>query len=132
MEESKTYFALGRRKTSIAKVWLTPTKDGKFNVNKKSVKDYLCREDLSLRAERPLVLLGLKGQFDVKARCVGGGNSGQADALALAISRALIIFNPDFKPELKSKGLLTRDPREVERKKYGRPKARKRFQFSKR
>ena len=132
MEKEKRFYAIGRRKSAIAKVWLIPDKEGKITVNKKTAAEYFCREDLVLTVERPLNLLGVKEQFAIKASCLGGGISGQADALALGISRALVNYNPEFKPALKNNGLLTRDPREVERKKYGQPKARKRFQFSKR
>jgi len=130
--ETQRFHAIGRRKTSVAKIWLTTKGKGHITINGKGVPQYFSRQDLVLKAEKPLDLLEVKGQFDIKAQCKGGGVAGQADAFALGVARALVAYNPDFKPRLKDKGLLTRDPRQVERKKYGRPKARKRFQFSKR
>ncbi len=130
--EKEGIYGTGRRKTAVAKVWLFPGGEGKEDINGKTVKEYFCRDDLIYKVYKPLELVGLKNQFDIRARLIGGGVNGQADALLLGIARALVAFNPDLKPELKKEGLLTRDPREVERKKYGHPKARKRFQFSKR
>jgi len=101
-------------------------------INNRDLKDYFTTGILQYIALQPLTLLGLQGNYDVKANLDGGGNTGQAEALRLGISRALIEINPEYRPKLKQAGFLTRDPREVERKKPGQPKARKRFQFSKR
>ncbi len=122
---------VGRRKTSVARVYLR-NGNGKVTVGKKAFDvvfpiDFI-REDIL----RPLQLTDTLGKYDVYANVVGGGSSSQAEAIRLGIARALIEINPDFRSTLKTEGLLRRDPRMVERKKYGRPKARKRFQFSKR
>lgn len=129
MEER--YHASGRRKESIAKAWLLPG-EGQIVVNNKPLADYFGRPTAEMVVRQPLVLTGTLGSFDIKAQVLGGGLSGQAGALRLAISKALLEHNPDLRPTLKKAGFLTRDPREVERKKYGRRGARKRFQFSKR
>ncbi len=123
--------ATGRRKEAVARAELRPGK-GTFTVNEKTVKEFLCRDTLVASANRPLAVVDLLGRFDIVCHCNGGGVSGQAGAISLAISRALVQFNPDLRVTLRREGLLTRDPRCVERKKYGRPKARKRFQYSKR
>ncbi|RMF58330.1 MAG: 30S ribosomal protein S9 [Calditrichaeota bacterium] len=127
----EVYSAIGRRKSSVARVRLVPG-SGKITVNKREVLDYFKRETLKMIIEQPFEITETVGKFDVIANINGGGLSGQAEALRLGISRALLTWNPELRPALKSAGFLTRDPREVERKKYGRPKARKRFQFSKR
>lgn len=133
MIDSKTneIVALGRRKRATARVRIKPG-SGAFVVNGQKVADYLCRETLVQMAVQPLEVLGLRESFDIRARCDGGGLMGQADALRLGIARALCENDENVRPKLRSEGLLTRDAREVERKKYGRPGARKRFQFSKR
>ena len=133
MIDSKTneIVALGRRKRATARVRIKPG-SGKFEVNGRSIADYLARETLVQMAVQPLDTLGLRESFDIRARCAGGGLMGQADALRLGIARALCENDENVRPKLHSEGLLTRDAREVERKKYGRPGARKRFQFSKR
>jgi small subunit ribosomal protein S9 len=122
---------VGRRKTSVARVILR-NGAGKITVNgkefEKAFPQILSREDILM----PLKVTDSEGKFDVIANVEGGGTTGQAQAIRLGIARALIENNPDLRPALKKDGLLTRDPRMVERKKYGRPKARKRFQFSKR
>ena len=123
--------ASGRRKEAAAHAQLTPGK-GTFTVNDKSLAEYLCRNTLLKIAQKPLSVVDLLGRFDVVCHCKGGGVSGQAGAISLAISRALVQYNPEYRGVLRKEGLLTRDPRAVERKKYGRPKARKRFQYSKR
>jgi len=105
---------------------------GKFTVNGKPVADYLAREVLVMLANTPFELTGNSGKYDVRALCAGGGLSGQADALRLGIARALVKFNSELRGPLHTAGMMTRDARIVERKKYGRPGARKRFQFSKR
>ncbi len=122
---------VGRRKTSVARVILR-NGPGKITVNGKEFEhvfpQILSREDILM----PLKVTDSEGKFDVLINVNGGGTTGQAQAIRLGIARALIENNPDLRPALKKEGLLTRDPRMVERKKYGRPKARKRFQFSKR
>lgn len=125
------YSALGRRKRSVARVRLVPG-SGKITVNKKEVSDYFKRETLKMIIEQPFEVTETLGKFDVFATIDGGGLAGQAGALRLGISRALLQWNADSRGQLKSAGFLTRDSRKVERKKYGQPKARKNFQFSKR
>ncbi len=126
------YFdAIGRRKDAVARVRLTPG-TGKRTANKRTMKNYLQRETLEMIIEQPLNLVGLSDKVDITVNVDGGGLSGQAGAIRLGISRALVKYNEELKPALKKEGFLTRDPRMVERKKPGRPKARKRFQFSKR
>jgi small subunit ribosomal protein S9 len=131
MTTNDLYAASGRRKNAAAHAKIRPGK-GTFTVNDKPVSDYLCRETLVQRAQKPLTVVDLLGRFDVSCHCSGGGVSGQAGAISLAISRALVQYNPEFRAVLRKEGLMTRDPRSVERKKYGQPKARKRFQYSKR
>lgn len=123
--------AVGRRKTSIARIYVNEGK-GKIRVNNREVKDYFPNEQLLYIIHQPLQLLNLVDKYDIKVNLIGGGIKGQAEALRLAISRALVKINPEHRSALKTNGFLTRDPRQVERKKPGRPKARKRFQFSKR
>ena len=127
----EVYAATGRRKASVARVRITPG-SGKVIVNKREILDYFKREILQLVIEQPLDVTETKGKFDIYANIQGGGLSGQAGALRLGLSRALIKWNPELRSALKAAGFLTRDSREVERKKYGQPKARKNFQFSKR
>jgi len=127
----EVYSATGRRKSSIARVRLVPGK-GEMRINNRDVLDYFKRDTLKMIIDQPFQVTETLGKFDVVARIQGGGLTGQAGALRLGISRALLQFNPELRPELRTAGFLTRDPRRVERKKYGRPKARKRFQFSKR
>ena len=122
---------VGRRKAAVARIYLNEGK-GQITVNKKDYKDYFPEDRLQYVIEQPLKLAEVEGQYDIMANLDGGGYKGQAEALRLAIARALIKIDPEKKTLLKSYGLLTRDPREVERKKPGQPKARKRFQFSKR
>ena len=125
------YYGTGRRKESVARVYLRPG-SGQIKINQRSFEEYFPQATLRLMVERPLDMTEQKGQFDIVANIHGGGLTGQAGALRLGISRALIQFNPELRATLKPDGLLTRDAREVERKKYGQPGARKRFQFSKR
>jgi len=125
------YYATGRRKEAIAKVWIQPG-EGSITVNKRDLGGYFGRKTAEMIVRQPLVLTENLESFDITATVLGGGLSGQAGALRLGISRALLVFNPDLRPILKKAGFLTRDSREVERKKYGRAGARKRFQFSKR
>jgi small subunit ribosomal protein S9 len=125
------YYATGRRKTSVARVWLTPG-EGSVVINKRSIDDYLKRETAKMVIRQPLELTETLGKFDIYVNVRGGGISGQAGAIKHGISRALLAVNPDFRPLLKKSGFLTRDSRVKERKKYGQPGARKRFQYSKR
>ncbi|HNW60522.1 MAG TPA: 30S ribosomal protein S9 [bacterium] len=125
------YNATGRRKNAIARVWLAPG-NGAIEVNEKGLLDYFKRDTLKMIIEQPLEVTGNQGKWDIKAHVEGGGLTGQAGALLLGIARALVKANEDLRPQLRRNGFLTRDPRMVERKKYGRPGARKRFQFSKR
>jgi small subunit ribosomal protein S9 len=123
--------ALGRRKAAIARIYVNDGK-GQITVNHRDVKEYFPFEQLQYIVNQPLVLTQSEGKFDIKITLLGGGIKGQAEAVRLAIARALVKMDPEHKSILKTNKLLTRDPREVERKKPGRPKARKRFQFSKR
>ena len=125
------YKAIGRRKDSVARVNISPGK-GEILINGRPFKDYLCRESLAIVVTQPLDLLDQRNSYDIKINVNGGGTSGQASAIRLGISRALNEVSSDFRPALKQAGFLTRDAREVERKKYGQPGARKKFQFSQR
>ncbi|MEE9905267.1 30S ribosomal protein S9 [Chlorobium sp.] len=122
---------VGRRKTSVARVFMTPGK-GRVIINKLPVEEYFKDEVKRTKALRPLALTERTEEFDIKVNVQGGGLSGQTGAVSLAIARALTEFDETVRPVLKTEKLLTRDPRMVERKKFGRKKARKRFQFSKR
>ena len=123
--------AIGRRKAAVARVYLRDGK-GKITVNARDYKEYFGAETLQYVVTQPLSLLNITEKYDIEANLDGGGAKGQAEALRLGITRALIKIDAEYKPTLKANGFLTRDPREVERKKPGQPKARKRFQFSKR
>jgi small subunit ribosomal protein S9 len=123
--------ALGRRKTAVARVYLYEGK-GNIIINKRELNEYFPIGTLQYVVQQPLNLCEVAGQYDIKVNLDGGGLTGQAEALRLGISRALLKISAEFRPKLKAAGFLTRDPREVERKKPGQPKARKRFQFSKR
>jgi len=125
------YYATGRRKTSVARVYLRPG-HGRITVNKMTMDNYFNRESIKLVIVQPLGLTGTKEDFDIVVNVCGGGKAGQAGAIRLGISRALCEANAEHRSTLKAAGLLTRDARKVERKKYGQPGARKRFQFSKR
>ncbi len=125
------YYATGRRKEAIAKVWIQPG-EGNITVNRRDLSSYFGRKTAEMVVRQPLVLTETLQSFDITATVLGGGLSGQAGALRLGISKALLVFNPELRPSLKKAGFLTRDSREVERKKYGQPGDRKRFQFSKR
>lgn len=122
---------IGRRKSSVARVFLQEGK-GTITINKKDYKDYFDTPALHYKVEQAFSTTETSGQYDVKINVDGGGITGQAEAIRLGISRALCEINPDFRPMLKPDGMLTRDPRMVERKKFGQKKARKKFQFSKR
>lgn len=123
--------AIGRRKAAVARVYLSDGK-GKITVNDRDYKEYFGAGTLQYVVTQPLNLLNVADKYDINANLDGGGPKGQAEALRLGITRALIKIDAECKPVLKANGFLTRDPREVERKKPGQPKARKRFQFSKR
>ncbi|GHV43104.1 30S ribosomal protein S9 [Bacteroidia bacterium] len=123
--------AIGRRKAAIARVYVNEGK-GQITINKRELDNYFPSSILQYIVKQPLNKLGAAEKYDIKVNLDGGGFKGQAEALRLAIARALVKINPENKPALKKEGFMTRDPREVERKKPGRPKARKRFQFSKR
>ena len=129
MEKQTT--GVGRRKEAVTRVFLSKG-DGKIIVNDKDYKTYFSLVYLQNQVERPFKTIDATGKFDVKINATGGGVKGQAEAAMLGISRILVELNPDFRPALKAAGLLKRDPRSVERKKFGQKKARARFQFSKR
>ncbi|MBS0009829.1 MAG: 30S ribosomal protein S9 [Bacteroidales bacterium] len=122
---------IGRRKSAIARVYLSEGK-GQITVNDKDYQEYFPAKTLQYIVMQPLNLLKVSGKYDLRVNLNGGGSKGQAEALRLGISRALVKINEEDKAALKAEGFLTRDPRQVERKKPGQPKARKRFQFSKR
>jgi len=124
-------YATGRRKDAVARVWVKPGK-GTITINDKDEKTYFARPVLRMILRQPLVAANRDGQFDVIVTVSGGGLSGQAGAVRHGISRALVAYEPGLRAVLKPGGFLTRDPRAVERKKYGKPKARRSFQFSKR
>jgi small subunit ribosomal protein S9 len=132
LADALTYYATGHRKNATAKVWLIPGGDGTITVNGKTLPDYVQRRSLELIVMQPFQMTETEGQFDIKAKVLGGGISGQAGALRHGISKALIAANPELRPPLRRNGFLTRDPRVKERKKYGRKRARRGFQFSKR
>ena len=125
------YHGLGRRKTSVARVLLRPGA-GLWKVNGRTLEDYFPRAVLRQSVVQPFEATATEGQYDIRVNVRGGGQRGQADAVRLGIARALLKIDEDYRTRLRAGALLTRDPREVERKKPGRPKARKRFQFSKR
>ena len=126
-----TFYGTGRRKRSVARVYLSPGK-GDIKVNGESFRDYLCRDSLATIVMQPLVAVEGEKAFDIEINVNGGGLAGQAGAIRLGISRALLDVNSEYRSVLKEKGYLTRDARKVERKKPGQPGARKNFQFSKR
>lgn len=127
--------AIGRRKAAIARVYLTPADEGTagtITINKRTLEDYFPSGLVQFVVKQPLTLLGVEGKYNIKANLTGGGFTGQSQALRLAIARALVKINAEDKPALRAEGFMTRDARVVERKKPGQPKARRRFQFSKR
>ena len=130
-KKSDSWSAIGRRKSSVARVHMSIGK-GVFIVNKRPIENYFGRDTLKMVMGQPLELLQLTGKYDISAKVNGGGLSGQAGAIRLGIARCIEKINPDNRLSLKQAGMLTRDSREVERKKYGQPGARKKFQFSKR
>ena len=124
-------YATGRRKKSIARVWLKKG-SGNIHVNGKKMIDYFQKQNLQIAVYRPLSIVNRQNEFDARCSVKGGGLTGQAGAIRLGLARAILLFEPDLKPTLKKEKLTTRDSRAVERKKYGRRKARRSFQFSKR
>jgi len=124
-------YATGRRKDAVARVWIKPG-TGKFTVNGRDMPTYFARPTLQMVINQPVETINAVGRYDVFCTVKGGGLSGQAGAVRHGVSRALTYFDPSLRPALKSQGFLTRDDRQVERKKYGRAKARRSFQFSKR
>jgi small subunit ribosomal protein S9 len=131
MAEAARWYGTGRRKESTARVWLS-LGDGSIEVNKRPIDQYFGREVLKMIVRQPLELVEQADKLNVMVNVVGGGLSGQSGAILHGITRALIEMNPELRSKLKKAGFVTRDSRKVERKKYGRPGARKRFQFSKR
>ncbi len=130
-DTKKQIQTVGRRKRSVARILLRPG-TGKWTVNGRPMTDYFPRPTHQIRIEEPLKVTELESTFDVTVRVNGGGLTGQSDAVRMGLSRALVAYDEELRGALREKGMLTRDPRQVERKKPGRPKARKRFQFSKR
>jgi small subunit ribosomal protein S9 len=131
LAETARYYATGHRKNATAKVWLTPG-TGSITINEKSAAEYLGRKTLEMIIRQPLEVVEAVGKFDVLVVASGGGIAGQAGAIRHGISKAIIIADPELRPTLRRQGYLTRDPRVKERKKYGRKRARRGFQFSKR
>ena len=131
MADSTTYQAVGRRKSAVARVWLRPG-DSSWSINGRDIEDYFPLARHRTTVGKAFEVTGTEGQYGVHARVAGGGPSGQAEAIQLAVARAILEVDGDLRATLRSHDLLTRDPRVVERKKPGQPKARKRFQFSKR
>ncbi len=125
------YYGTGKRKSSTARVFMVPG-SGQISVNKRDLADYFCNETQRTIIRYPLTITDNVGKFDIRVTVAGGGTTGQAGAIRLGITKALIEFNSELRPKLKRAGLLTRDSRIKERKKYGQKGARKRFQFSKR
>jgi small subunit ribosomal protein S9 len=125
------YYGTGRRKSAVARVYLRPG-SGKVSVNKRDFEEYFPNRVLKMVIRQPLAITETADKFDITVNVNGGGTAGQAGAIRHGIARALLEFSPELRGRLKSAGFLTRDAREVERKKYGQPKARRRFQFSKR
>ena len=130
-EDLQTIQTVGRRKTAVARVLLRPG-EGEWTINGRPMAEYFPRKTHQMRVEEPLQVTESDGRFDIQIRVKGGGLTGQADAIRMGVARALVAIDEEQRPTLRSNGLLTRDSRKVERKKPGRPKARKRFQFSKR
>tara|TARA_Y100001970_G_C14028596_1_gene747393 strand:- start:107 stop:505 length:399 start_codon:yes stop_codon:yes gene_type:complete len=130
-KKNENWSSIGRRKSSVARVQMSIGK-GSFVINNRPIENYFGRDTLKMVLKQPLEILNLEGKYDVTVKVVGGGLSGQAGAIRLGIARCIQKMNPDNRLSLKQAGMLTRDSREVERKKYGQPGARKKFQFSKR
>ena len=130
-KKSENWTAIGRRKSSVARVKMESGK-GLFKINNRPIENYFGRDTLKMVLKQPLEIMQLNGKYDITVKVTGGGLSGQAGAIRLGIARCIQKINPDNRISLKQAGMLTRDSREVERKKYGQPGARKKFQFSKR
>jgi len=131
MDNQNTFYATGKRKSAIAKTWLTPG-SGQITVNNKPLDEYFRLDAAKMVLAQPFVITNTTGDYDVKVKVLGGGITGQANAIRHGITKALILINPDFRGPLKKAGFVKRDPRVKERKKYGQKGARARFQFSKR
>ena len=131
MQQENVYYATGRRKTAVARTWLTPG-SGKITINNHPIEEYFPIETTRTEMAQPFKITNALGSYDVRATVVGGGVSGQAGAVRHGITRALVLVNPDYRLNLKRAGFIKRDPRVKERKKYGQKGARARFQFSKR
>lgn len=131
MEKENVFYATGRRKSAIARTWLKPG-TGEIIINDRPFDEYFPMESSKIILTKPLVLTNTMGNFDIKVRVMGGGVSGQVGAIRHGITRALMLYNPEFRTILKKAGFVRRDPRAKERKKYGQKGARARFQFSKR
>ena len=131
MQPENVYYATGRRKNAIAKTWMTPG-SGNITINNRDMDDYFSMETAKTIVMQPLELTNTQKVFDIRVKVLGGGITGQAGAIRHGITRALVISDPDLRTPLKKAGFVKRDPRKKERKKYGQPGARKRFQFSKR
>jgi small subunit ribosomal protein S9 len=130
--KENSYYATGRRKRAVARVWLREGEGKTFSVNGVSLEKYFTRETSKMIVHQPLELTNLEGKFDIQAKVNGGGPNGQAGALRLGIARALLQYKDELRSALRNGGLLTRDPREKERKKFGRKGARRSFQYTKR
>lgn len=130
-EEGALLYGTGRRKSSVARVWLSPG-EGRMVINQRSLQEYFSRPTHQSAAVQPLKIVGVEGKFDLRVNVGGGGLTGQAGAIRLGIARALLVVDASLRPTLRKAGLLTRDPRAKERRKYGQKGARARFQFSKR
>jgi small subunit ribosomal protein S9 len=131
MAQENVYYATGKRKTAIAKTWMTPGK-GNISINNRTLDDYFPMETAKAALLQPLLLTNNAQSYDIKVKVIGGGITGQAGAIRHGITKALVLIDPDLRTPLKKAGFVKRDPRRKERKKYGQPGARKRFQFSKR
>lgn len=131
MDKQSLFYATGRRKSAIARAWMKPG-TGQFSINEQPLDQYFKVESSRVDLIKPFVITNTLGTYDVKVRVLGGGITGQAGAVRLGITRALLIANPDFRQVLKKAGFVRRDPRSKERKKYGQRSARARYQFSKR
>jgi small subunit ribosomal protein S9 len=131
LEQAARYYATGKRKNAVARVWLMPGQ-GEVKINNKPMSEYVGRKTLEMHIMQPFEAVNATGQYDVVALCEGGGIAGQAGAVRHGIAKALLEVSPEMRPTLRKLGYLTRDPRVKERKKYGRKRARRGFQFSKR
>ena len=131
MQQEQRWYGTGRRKEATARVWIMPG-DGQIQINERPFDEYFPRESWRVMMQQPLDLVEQRGKLNIRVNVKGGGLSGQAGAVRHGLARALMVMNPELRPPLKKAGFVTRDPRTVERKKYGQPGARKRFQFSKR